>query len=56
MTTLLGLSGLVALIGTDTKTLSDYWGTLYATTRFLEQLGVLLGQLEEQLRDGAPLP
>lgn len=30
----------VALIGTDTRTLSDYWGTLYATTRLLEELGV----------------
>lgn len=30
----------VALIGTDTHTLPDYWGTLYATTRFLEQIGV----------------
>ena len=30
----------LALIGTDTQTLTDYWGTLYATTRLLEQVGV----------------
>ena len=30
----------LALIGTDSRTPSDYWGTLYATTRFLEQAGV----------------
>lgn len=30
----------LALLGTDTKTMSDYWGTLYATVRFLEQIGV----------------
>src|SRR5262249_48077262 len=31
---------IVALAGTDMRTPGDYWGTLYATTRFLELLGV----------------